>query len=309
MATNAQDKSEGEVREGFVPVPGGRVWYRIVGADRTGIPLLALHGGPGVTHDYLEPLEELADERPVAFYDQLGSGRSDHPADPALWTLERFVEELDLVRRALGLGQVHLLGQSWGSMLAVEYLLTRRPEGVRGLVLSGPCLSASRWAADQRAYMAQMPPEVRRVLAEAEAAKDFSSPRAQEAMMAYYRRHVCRLDPWPDCLQRSFSRLNMAVYGKMWGPSEFTVTGTLKDFERAERLGELRVPALFTAGRYDEATPAAAEHYRSRLPGARLAVFEEASHSHHVEKREEYLGTVRAFLREASAAAPAQGLR
>ncbi len=284
------------IKEGYLAVTGGRVWYRVVGDGKSSIPLLILHGGPGATHDYLEPLAALAQERPVVFYDQLGGGRSDRPDDISLWTTARFVEELAAVRRYLDLEQVHLLGQSWGSMLAVDYLLTRRPRGIASLICSGPCLSVSRFAADQRAYLGQFPAEVRRIIREKEAAGDFHSPPYQEAMMAYYRRHLCRLDPWPECLTRTFEQMGLPVYEQMWGPSEFTVTGTLKDYERAEQLKEIRLPALFTCGRFDEATPATTAFYQSRLPGAELAVFEDASHAHHLEKTAAYLAVVGDFL-------------
>ncbi|HOE26803.1 MAG: proline iminopeptidase-family hydrolase [Candidatus Aureabacteria bacterium] len=284
------------IREGTIPVPGGKVWYRIVNPEAPGIPLLALHGGPGATHDYLEPLETLADRRPVVLYDQLGGGNSDRPEDRSLWTLERFVEELATVRRSLGLLRVCLLGQSWGAMLAVDYLLSRRPEGVACLILSGPCLSASRWAADQRRYLSLLPEQTQADIAECEDAEDFSSPRYLDAMMAFYRRHLCRMEPWPECLNRTFERMGRGVYEHMWGPSEFTIRGSLKRFEGAERLGELRLPALFTCGRFDEAAPATTAFYHRMLPGSELAVLEEASHNHHLEKTGEYLALVRGLL-------------
>jgi proline-specific peptidase len=123
------------IAEGHVEVPGGRVWYRIIGADRPGVPVLCLHGGPGMPHDYLEPLADLATSRPVIFYDQLGCGRSDRPADDSLWTTDRFVEELAVVRAALGLGRHHLFGNSWGGWLALQYTLDRGPD-LASLILS-----------------------------------------------------------------------------------------------------------------------------------------------------------------------------
>jgi proline iminopeptidase len=141
------------LREGYVSVTGGKVWYRIVGANRKKIPLLLLRGGPGASHDYLEPLMPLSDEPPVIFYDQLGGGNSDRPDDRSLWTIKRFTEELEQVREALQLQEVHVLGQSWGTMLGVDYMLTKEPHGVVSLILSRPCLSAARWSADQTAYL------------------------------------------------------------------------------------------------------------------------------------------------------------
>ncbi|MDK2975237.1 MAG: proline iminopeptidase [Methanofollis sp.] len=282
--------------EGFADVPGGRVKYHIVDADLNGTPLLVLHGGPGATWEYLEPLAALEGGRPVVFYNQLGCGDSDRPDDLSLWTLERYVDELAAVREALGLDRVHLLGQSWGTMLAVEYMLTRRPAGVMSLILSAPCLSASRWAADGRRYLQTLPETHRQAILRAEAAGTCDDQGYQEAMAAYYRRHLCRLDPWPDCLTKSFERLNAAIYLQMWGPSEFTVTGSLRDFERAGRLHEIAVPTLFTCGEFDEATPGTTAYYHRMMPGSEIAVFEGASHQHHLEDTADYLVLLREFL-------------
>lgn len=280
---------------GTIEVTGGRVWYERLGdSERT--PLLVLHGGPGFTHEYVRSLEGLAGERPVIFYDQLGCGRSERPDDPTLWTVERSVEELEQVRDALQLTEVHLLGQSWGTMLATEYLL-RRPPRVRSVVMASPCISIARWTADARRLLAALPAEDQDVIARHEAAGHTSCPEYQAALLAYYRRHVCRLKPWPDEVERAFAGAGMPVYETMWGPSEWAATGTLRDFDRADRLEELRLPALFTCGRYDEATPETVEFYRSRLPGARLTVFEHSSHMAHLEERERYLEEVSRFLR------------
>jgi proline iminopeptidase len=285
------------MREAFVKVPGGKVFHRTVGEDAPGIPLLVLHGGPGIPHDYLEPLEALGRERPVVFYDQLGCGASDRPDDLSLYTLPRFVEELAVVRGELGLGRMHLLGQSWGAMLAVEYYLESRQQGIASLVLSGPCLDSRRFAADQRVHLAHMPKPVQAAIQKAEATGDFEAAAYQEAIGAYYAKHVCLLDPWPECLNRAIEKMNMAVYGHMWGPSEFTCTGTLKDHGRRDELGSIRVPVLFTCGAQDEATPATVADYQALVPGAELRVFENASHSHHLEQPEAYLTTVSDFLR------------
>ena len=191
-------------------------------------PLLALHGGPGYPHDYLEPLAALADERPVVFYDQLGCGNSDRPTDPRLWQTERFVDELATIRRELGLSRVHLFGHSWGSMLATDYALTR-PAGVVSLILASPPLSIPRWLADAARYRAELPAEVRATLDHHEAAGTTDSPEYEAATMVYYQRHVCRLDPWPEPLLRAVAGLGAPVYHAMWGPNEFYMTGNLND--------------------------------------------------------------------------------
>ncbi len=288
-----------ETREAHVSVTGGKVWYKVVGRRDGGVPVLVVHGGPGASHDYLEPLEELADERPVVFYDQLGCGNSERPDEVSLWTVERFVQELHQVREALGLARVHIIGQSWGASLAVEYMLARQPDGVVSLLLSGALLSTSRWIADQQAYVAALPQTIREVIEKSEATGEFGSPDYQGAMMEFYKRHVCRLAEWPPCLNRAFEKLNFALYMHMWGPSEFTVTGSLKNFERVDRLREIRVPVLFTCGSWDEATPATTAYYQRHLPGSEIHVFEDASHEHHLEQPEEYLKIARAFFRKA----------
>ena len=283
-------------REGYIPVTGGKIWYRIVGADKKGIPLLVLHGGPGVPHDYLEPLEALSDERPVVFYDQLGCGNSDKPDSNSLWTTERFVNELARVRQILKLDKLHILGQSWGSMLAVEYILNKKPKLIMSLILSGPCLSASLWHRDQRLYLSELPEAIQNTIMESESTGNFNSEEYQNAMMCFYKLHVCRIEPWPECLNRSFNKLARNIYEYMWGPSEFTITGTLKNYERADRLKEITIPVLFTCGQYDEASPSATKYYHSKLPGSEIAIFEGASHDHHIEKTELYLEKVRNFL-------------
>ena len=282
---------------GLIPVTGGNVWYKMIGSQQPRIPLVILHGGPGAPHDYLEPLSVLADERPVIFYDQLGCGNSDKTDDPGLWTVERFVEELGDVLDALGLKDVHLLGQSWGTTLAVEYLLRTKSDHVRSLILSAPFFSATRWIGDQRAHLARLPEKVQASVREAELTGNYDSAAYQEAIGEFYRRHVCRLEPWPEELNRTIEKISVPVYLSMCGPSEFSVIGSLKDLELVDRLPEIPVPALFTCGRYDESTPETTALYHRSLPGSEMVVLEDASHEHHLEKPDEYLAVVRGFLK------------
>jgi proline iminopeptidase len=239
--------------EGYVEVPGGKVWYGSVGQG--GVPLLCLHGGPGFTHYYLEALEDLADRRRVIFYDQLGCGNSDRPDDASLWTVERFVEELAVVREAvvreavvreaLDLDRLHLFGRSWGGMLAMQYVLDRSPRLV-SLILCGSPASMPRWSEDCEELLAAQSPEVRKIIREHEEKGFTSCPEYVAAILGFYKRHVCRLDPWPEGLERSFAEAGYDVYSTMNGPSEFTVVGTLKDWDVTDRLGEIGVPTLLT---------------------------------------------------------------
>ena len=281
--------------EGYAQVRGGRVWYQVVG-DGPGTPLAVVHGGPGGTHDYLEPLEGLAGDRPVLFYDQLGAGKSDPADDESLWTNARLIEELGQVLDTVGLQEVHILGQSWGTLVAAEYALTF-PQRVKALVLADPCLSLPLFAAGTNGLRAAIPDELRATLDRHEAAGTTDSEEYQAATMEFYGRHLCRLDPWPESLMRTFNSLNLAIYEAMQGPSEFVISGTHKDYDLTGRLGELRAPTLFLCGRYDETRPEETRLYHSLVPDAEMVVFEESSHMPHLEETERYLQVVGDFLR------------
>ena len=287
--------------QGYIPVDGHRVWYRRVGSG--GIPLLLLHGGPGAGHDYLEPLQGLARDREVIFFDQLGCGRSDQPADRSLWRIERFVREVDTVRTALGLDRIHLLGQSWGGWLGIEYLLSQ-PRGIVSATLASTSASIPQFVAEANRLKAQLPPEMVAVMQRCEAAGDWRNPRYEAAVMEFYRRHLCRLDPWPDALLRSVRNLDgNAVYETMNGPNEFIVIGNLRDWDRIARLAEIRVPTLITVGRFDEIPPVCAETMRRGIAGSRVVVFEHSGHTAHLEETERYLQVVGDFLQAVEQAA------
>jgi proline-specific peptidase len=282
------------VEEGRIPFRGHETWYRSVG-DGPGVPLLCLHGGPGSPHTGLELLEPLSDERPVVLYDQLGSGNSSKPSDPSLWTVELFLAELANVREALGLERVHLLGHSWGGMLAQEYALTQ-PTGLVSLVLSSTLSSAVLWREESLRLRAALPEEVRTALDHHEASGTTDDPEYERAIFAFLHRHLCRLDPWPPSVEEMLRATNLEVYNTMWGPSEANPTGILADWDVTPRLGEIHVPVLVLCGRHDEATPRQAETIAAALPDAELVVFEESAHLTLLEETERYLATIRAFL-------------
>ena len=286
--------------EGFIPFRGYRTWYRIVGnGEEPGkLPLLVLHGGPGASHDYLEPLEAMANTgRRVIFYDQLGGGNSDHPHNPSMWTVELFVEELGAVRKALALDHLHILGQSWGGMLGMEYALTQ-PSGLASLTIADSPASLVQWVSEANRLRAQLPSEVQQTLLHHEQNGTTDSREYQDAMLVYYRRHVCRLDSWPDCVTRTFEKLAQypEVYNTMNGPSEFHVIGTLKTWDITNRLHEIKVPTLLLSGRYDEATPIIVEPIQRSIPGSEWIIFENSSHMPHVEETELYLQVLDRFL-------------
>lgn len=226
----------------------------------------------------------------MVFYDQLGGGDSARPNDPSLWVVETFLEQLEAVREGLGLEQVHLLGTSWGGMLALEYAFTQ-PEGLASLVLNSTPTSAPRWADETLRLHADLPPGL-------------DDKAAEEA---FKRRHICRLHPEPELLARARAKFGVQVYETMWGPNEFTVTGTLADWDVVDRLGEIRVPTLVTSGRHDECTPTLVEPLHRGISGSEWVLFEESAHMPYLEEPERYLQVVGGFLDRVERVRPAGG--
>jgi proline iminopeptidase len=284
-------------REGRIAVPGGNVaWRRFGGGPKT--PLLVVHGGPGAPSDYLEPLSALGDERSVYLWDQLGCGRSDRPSDPALWTIPRFVEEMHSVRTGLGLDRAHILGQSWGTCLTVDYLLTKGDRGVASVILAGPVMSARRYLADVRPMLRELPAAQQAVIAQAEASGQFDTPEYMAATEAFYALHFAR-HPTPETgalLQRTFEGLGRESYVAMNGPSEFSILGSLRTYEREADLVRIRKPVLYVSGEYDTCTPGAAREYASHTPSAEVAVIPNSGHATTIDEPDAFNAVVRAFI-------------
>lgn len=278
--------------EGYAAVPGGKVWYRVEG-NGPGTPLVVLHGGPGAPSYYLGSLARLGTDRPVVFYDQLGAGRSDQPTDTTLWRIERFMAELDSLRKHLDLREIHLLGHSWGAMLAIDYLLAK-PTGVRSVILASPVVSIARWDADADTLIATLPDSVQRAIATHEKAGSYSAPAYQAAVQTFYGKFLTRRGG-PD-VDSTFAHFNTGLYGYMWGPSEFTPTGTLRNYDRTSRLDELQLPVLYTAGEFDEARPTTVDYFRSLTPGAQFALILGSAHLTTIDAPEAFADTVSRFL-------------
>lgn len=287
--------------EGTIEVPGGKVWCQSAG---DGEPLLLLHGGPGAGSTYLEALMSLANEGyQVVRYDQLGCARSDHPDDTSLWTVDRFAKEVDIVRAALGFERMHLLGQSWGSFLALEYAL-RYPEHLRTVTLYSGAASALQCHEGMQRLLHELPAETVATMKRYEAAGDYETPEYLAAMQILLDRHLCRLDPWPDELTRSLSEMGTAVYNTMWGPNEFTLTGNLASWDRRDQLGEIDIPTLIVCGRYDEVVPECSETMHAGIRNSRLEIFENSSHLCHMEEPDKFFPLLLGFLREHPIAIP-----
>jgi L-proline amide hydrolase len=287
-----------KAREGYVDFRGYRTWYRFVGELNSPVtPLLALHGGPGSTHNYFGPLEGLASERPVVLYDQIGCGKSDRPSDIE-WSVDVFRDEVAAVRDQLGLERVHLLGTSWGGMLAQEHVLSGAT-GIVSLILSSTLASIALWNEEQLKLKAQLPPEVVEVLDRHEAAGTYDDPEYEEALEPYYDRHFYRgPQPRPELEAMAHGRAP-DVYHAMQGPNEWTTTGALKGWDTRDRLHEIDIPTLVIRGRYDMCTEPIAAELVNGIRGAHAVVLENSSHTPVLEETERYLVIVGEFTREA----------
>lgn len=285
-----------EREEGHVQVPGGRVWYSRIGGKKS-VPVLLLHGGPGAAHNYIASLaEKLSGVRPTIVYDQLGCGRSDRPDDPSLWTIDRAVTEVDAVREALGLDVCYLFGHSWGGWLAIEYM-ARGAKGIPAVVLASCSASMPQYLSESRHLIDRMPEPHRTALVDLGAQERYEDPSYVAALEEFYKRHLCRLDPWPEVLITSVEdEAENQSYQTMSGPNDLVVVGALRDWDRSRDLRSIDVPTLVTCGRFDEITPTCAETIVAAVPDARLVVFEQSGHLAHLEEPELYGETVAAFL-------------
>jgi proline iminopeptidase len=280
LVTSAVSLAAGnpEPGQGFIDVPGGPVWYKVTGTG-DGLPLLNLHGGPGGQSCGTSLLESLGDQRPIIRYDQLGSGRSGRPDDAALWTVQRFVEELHILRQELGLERFHLRGHSWGSALAAAYVLEKGTDGIASVILSSPLLSTPQWVADANYLRRQLPVDVQETLTRHEEAGTTDSDEYREATRVFYSRHVSRGDRKEEPTGCDGAPSNEFIYNYMWGPTEFHATGTLIDFDVTDRLHEIDVPVLFMTGEYDEARPVTVAKFQQLIPGAQMIIIKDVAHA------------------------------
>jgi proline iminopeptidase len=295
------------VEEGILPVNGYRLYWKSVGAPGPHGTLLALHGGPGATHDYLLSLNDLAAHGyRIVYYDQIGCGRSDLARHATEYTVQRDMDDLEALRTRLRLGPVHLFGSSYGGMLAVAYTL-RHPDGVRSLISASGLVDVPFTVREMHRLKRELPAPIPETMERYERLGEFQNPEYLAAVMQFYRRHLCRLDPWPPEVQYSLDHLSLPKYGTMNGPNEFTITGTMKDWDQTALLGQIRTPTLITAGRFDEITPTIAESIHRGIAGSEYVVFEESSHTAFWEERPRYMDVLRNFLDRQADQAPARG--
>lgn len=279
--------------ESFLEVPGGKIWYKVTGSGN-GLPVVLIHGGPGGSSFSLKPYEELGNERQIIRYDQLGGGKSDRIDDTTLFTIEHFVNELDLLRSNLDVEKWHMLGHSWGTILVVEYY-KKHPERVASLTLGSAALNMKTWAQHTRELVATLPESFQHIIANAETTGNFNDSLYRQAIRQFNSLYVCRK---PVLAERdsAFATRNHHIYEYMQGPSEFTITGTLKDYDATTYLPDIKVPTLFTVGEFDEAGPEIIKSFAKKVPGSRYVVFTGAAHITMWDARDENITTVRDFL-------------
>lgn len=281
--------------DGFVQTRFGQTWYRVEGQG-SNTPIITIHGGPGITSIILETMKALSNERPIIFYDQLGSGRSYYHEDTSLMTVEVFVEQLHELIKGKKLNHFYLYGSSWGAALALEYY-AKYPEGVKALMLANPLVSSEIWEADADTLIMTLPDSIQASIAKAEETGNFDSESFQKAAKVFYENFFFRgewkqSNDWDTIPEKN----NMAIYQYMWGPSEFTATGTLKNFDATGKLKKIKVPTLFLVGEYDEARPETVEKFHRMVEGSVFKIVDNAGHLTLNDNPEQNLEFIREFI-------------
>lgn len=283
------------VLTGNIRVTGGDVWFKRVGGG-PGRPLVAIHGGPGLPHNYLRALERLADEREVIFWDQLGCGMSECPADPALWTMQRSVAEVDTVVDALGLDTFHLFGNSWGGMLAQQYVLDVASR-TASLTISNSLASMPIFSAHASRLKSYLDAATQSAIDRHEAAGTTHSAEYQQAIGVWHQTYTCRTSPWPKELEEAVANAGSQIFETMIGPSDLHVTGNLQGWDVLDRLDEIGVPTLIVAGKFDGCTPEHMWDMHQRIAHSQFALFESSAHVPFIEEPDRFDHVMRDFLR------------
>jgi proline iminopeptidase len=279
----------------MVEVPGGKIWFKRTGGG-AGLPLLVIHGGPGLPHDYLRSLGRLSTEREVIFWDQLGCGKSKCRPNRELWTMDRSVAEVDAVVRALALDRFHLFGNSWGGMLAQQYMLEAAPVGVASLTISNSIASIPQFAKMVARLKSELDPATQAAIDRHEAAGSTHAPEYQAAIRTWNETYLCRARPWPRELEDAFRNMGAEIFETMFGPSDFHIVGTIRNWDVFERLHEIAASTLVLAGRHDECVPEHMWDMHQRIPDSRFELFESSAHMPFIEEPEKFDAVMRDFL-------------
>lgn len=287
-------------RDGYIDYHGYKTYYRIFGeqTDNGKLPLFVLHGGPGAPHNYLLPYKEIADryDREVIFYDQIGCGKSNIPhQEDDFYTYDLWVDEFYVVKEALGIGDCHVFGNSWGGMLAMLIAL-RDDRGIHSMVLNSSPVRIQTWLDEANRLISYLPGHMQKALAEAEATGNYDTPEAQEAYLEYYKRHVYGIyPPYPDYLNEA-DEGEGECYMVMQGPSEFVCPGKMRDWDVREDVKNIKVPCLALSGTDDEGTPYTIKEGVDLIPGCEWILIQGATHEAHVTHPDACFEAVEGFI-------------
>ena len=288
-----------DYRDGYVTVSGYKLYYKIFGVDNIET-ILCVHGGPGLTHEYILSMADLAkDGYKVVFYDQLGCGKSDVPKNLNMFTIERAIEDLEGFRRGMKFGKVHMFGSSYGGLLALGYAL-KYQDNLKSLISAGGLASVPFATREMARMKAQLPQDVQETMRKYEDAGDYANPEYQKAVEVFYKNYFCRLPEWPKEVTDSLQHVSLPVYGTMNGPNEFTIVGNIRHWDITSQLGKIHVPVLVTAGKYDEVSPKEARNIHNGIKGSKLVIFQKSAHLTMWEEREKYMTVTGNFLAAAT---------
>ncbi len=293
--------------QGYVDVKGGKLWYRILGSGDAA-PIIMMHGGPGGTSRSFYLFESLTKKRPVILFDQLGSGRSDHHQDTSLLKVEYFVQQVDALKKHLKLNEFYLYGHSWGTALALEYY-TYAPKGVKGIIFNSPYFSTAIWESDADTLIDLLHDTIQTAIQIGESSGDFNSKAYQNANRAYLSNYGLRNKRLHSPLDTVPARGNHFIYNYMWGPTEFTATGTLKHYDNLHNLKKVKVPVIFITGEYDEARPNTMYYFQNLVPGSKVAIIKGAGHATMHDNLRQNKKAVKKFIKKAEKITSVKDLR
>jgi proline iminopeptidase len=313
-STTANDSLYNEVQTGGIKVfpietPKGKfnIWTKRIG-NNPKIKLLLLNGGPGATHEYFECFESFLPQEDIEFiyYDQLGCGLSDNPKDTSMWDLNRFVEEVEQVRKTLNLTKdnFYLLGHSWGGILAMQYAL-KYQDNLKGLIISNmmsSCPAYGKYA--QEVLAPQFDPKVLDTIRQIEAKGDFQNPKYMELLYPnFYAKHICRipLDQWPEPVNRSFAKMNQSLYVTMQGPSEFGIAGNLTHWDVSKQLPQIKTPTLTIGGTHDTMDPEHMKWMSTQVQHGRFLLCPNGSHMDMYDDQKNYFPGLIKFIKDVDA--------
>lgn len=282
--------------EGYVNVKGGKIWCRILGEGKK-TPVLMLHGGPGGTSKSFYQFASLGNDRPIIIFDQLGSGRSGYHTDTSLLKVENFVEQVEVLKTSLGLKEFYLHGHSWGTALALEFYL-KYPKGIKAITFNSPYFSTALWKKDADTLISKLADTIQLAIKKGEINHNFESAEYKNANEVFNKNYGVRKTRLTSELDTATSKGNKFIYNYMWGPTEFTATGTLINYDRVQSLKTIKVPTLFITGEFDEARPATVKYFQSLVPGSKFVTIEGAGHGTMHDNREQNISAIKNFLTE-----------